>query len=767
MRKNKSTKGTSGKRVVLGRVKDPGDTSEQYGFLTPNDIFGTFDYTLIPGTLPFVSMTRLREQLIEDSITPSGLWLVRADDELNSDEYGWVCVHWPSYIKRVVWHADTFAYLRNKGCSVRGLQKMCLQDFEEVQDVIDSYKAVLLRALPPGCLLEADNPFFRQIVEMLVKPEHLNDFYDSDLSAFTNSWSFFRFGVLSRPHGRTKYSNRLSHLLNTYSSVSDQLICQALENAPEGTPTLVLTLLTALRKARYSDGKGWQKWGIAWTRAGLVFNYRQAVRTISTDNDLYDSLFKGLSRDPSADWLDPTYLLQRPPRRLPRLGVIGRTDARARSYIFEATSSYYPLFQDKDHDITARRSMHGTDFQILFPISEGNFGENILSYIQTLAYYRMATSPFAELNEDERIQELKQKKKLDKGERAVLKDEKFEIAKVARVSKKPLKEVKPRERITYVTGFNGYNLGCTLPAPTDLPVYPFNIAMVEYKGENYFSIPDDLAKAFPELLSGEFYDKDIQQATLIWIDSPSHGWMPKVLTKKHENMGTYLASHFAEIELSHFEIKRKPYGHCAERVTYLHPSVFRPDGEFNAVAEGIINHRPELNPDHVNLLTTFQTLWQWVYDLPSVIAQGKVSEEFMYNVGRETVHCPEKRLLNSATKRLQYIIDKAIHSRDERVCDLAPSHDRSAPRSKQLNSYDDFALWYSANHEIAELPWKLDEVQQATYVCKRWLPWRRPPGLITHLVKPHKQGTQPFASNQMPQLLAYAQKTFGPAFTEY
>jgi hypothetical protein len=84
-----------------------------------------------------------------------------------------------------------------------------------------------------------------------------------------------------------------------------------------------------------------------------------------------------------------------------------------------------------------------------------------------------------------------------------------------------------------------------------------------------------------------------------------------------------------------------------------------------------------------------------------------------------------------------------------------------------MNSYDDFVMWYVAQHEIAELPWRLHPLQQAEYICKRWLPWRRPPGLVKHLITPHKKSVPYIDSAQMPQLLAYAQNTFGVAFTEY
>jgi hypothetical protein len=732
------------KRVSFSREIDPGARAAVGGQLTPNDVLGTFDYTLIPGLLTPTNIAKLSEELFEFKKQASGLWLIREGDYLNTDELGWVCIHWPSYLKRVVWHNDTFAYLRNKGCSVRGLQKMSLQDFEGATETLESYKAVLSRALPPGCLLEADNPFFNRLVGMLVQPEHYGFFTENALRTSLGPWSFFRFGALAERLNNHGAVGRFSHLLERYSPLKDLLIGKAIKNAPEGTPTLVLTLLHALENARHCGGAAWQKWGIAWIKDGLAFNYRQAIRTISLDDLLYRKLFGSPHADPAAEWLDPAYLLQRAPGILPRLGAISRTDPHGRAEVRKATDAYESLFQDTDPDVQARQSDHSTDFQIFFPINahKASGTKDIISYIEHLTNYNDVYAAPIHLN----THAVKAKEKL--------------------AADKP-KPAKIPDRAVYVVGFNGYNLGCSLPQPTDLPVYPFNMCMVEYKGENYFSFPENLIEAYPELIDVNFYNKDIPSATLIWRPGKEVAWDPFVYAQGPKSINAYAGAHFAEIELAHLDIKRKPLYCNYNKVRYFHNSVFRKDGEVDTVISAILEHRPESNPDHVNLLTTFQTLWHWVYDVRRVIAQGKVSEEFMYNVGLDTKHCPEKRRLATPNRRLQYIIDKAIHSRDARVCDLAPSHDRSAPRSKQLNSYDDFALWYSANHEIAELPWKLDEVQQATYVCKRWLPWRRPPGLITHLVKPHKQGTQAFASNQMPQLLAYAQKTFGPAFTEY
>lgn len=726
-----------------------------YDQLTAADILGTFNYTLIPGLLTPVTLAHVVDELVNEGRHSEGLWLVREGSSQNTDENGWVCLHWPTYMKHVLGHHDTYGYLRNRGCSVRGLQKIALQGFEGIEKAVEAYKLALSRALPPGCFLAADNPFFRRLVSLKVPVDQYSAFTDSPLSAYSSDWSFIRFGVLAERlniHGR---HGRLHELLVRYEAVSDLLIGKALKNAPADTPILVMALLHALENARYCDDQAWQKWGIAWIREGLVFNYQQAVKTIRLDPALYRKVFGKAesAEDPSAEWLDPSYITQRPPPGLPSLGVISRTDTVGIKTIHKATAPYEILFQDSDPEIQSRADSQHTDFQIFFKISKIKPAgvKDILGYIEALAAY----------NDEPAVQITSH----------TAKTAKTPVQRKVRTPTEPAAPVKESERAIYAVGFNGYSLGCTLPQPTDLPVYPVSLGMVEYAGGPYFAIPDSLIHAYPELDNEIFYDRKITEATMVWRLGKTEAWDSAVYAARTKIGGAYNNVQFAEVTLNHVDTGRAPLMHNCRGKRYLNPIVFRPGGEFDTVAAAILEYRPVANAEHADhavILATFQTLWHWVYDIRSVIAQGKVTGEFMYTVGLETTHCPPDKRLDVPIKRLQYIIDKAHHSRDERVCDLVPTHDQSVSRSKKMNSYDDFVMWYATHHEIAELPWRLHPLQQAEYICKRWLPWRRPPGLVKHLITPHKEGKTTFAPLvQMPQLLAYAQDTFGPSFTEY
>jgi len=733
-----------------------------YDQLTAADILSTFNYTLIPGLLTPVTLAHVVQELVNEGRHSEGLWLIRDGISQNTDENGWLCLHWPTYMKHVIGHHDTYGHLRNRGCSVRGLQKMALQGFEGIEKAIESYKLALSRALPPGCFLAADNPFFRRLVGLRIPVEQFSAFADSPLTAYLRDWSFIRFGALAERmniHGR---NGRLHEFLKRYEAVSDLLIGKALKNAPADTPILVIALLTALENARYCDEQTWQKWGIAWIREGLAFNYQQAVKTIRLDPALYRKVFgKAVSaEDPSADWLDPSYLTHRPPPGLPSLGVISRTDREGKRIIHKATAPYEILFQDPDPEIQARASSQYTEFQIFFKISKIKPAgvKDILGYIEALAAY----------NDEPAIQ---LKSHTDKTIAKIAKATKAPVQRKLRTTEEPAAPVKEPERAIYAVGFNGYSLGCTLPQPTDLPIYPMSFGMVEYAGGHYFAIPDSLIQAYPELDNATFYDRKITEATIVWRLGNTEAWDSYVYAVPPKMGSAYNNVHFAEVTLNHVDAGRAPLFHNCRGRRYLNPTVFRQGGEFDTVVAGILEHRPIANAKHAEhavILATFQTLWHWVYDIRSVIAQGKVSEEFMYTVGLETNHCPTDKRLDTPTKRLQYIIDKASHSRDERVCDLVPTHDQSVSRSKKMNTYDDFVMWYATHHEIAELPWRLHPLQQAEYICKRWLPWRRPPGLVKHLIPPYKEGKTTFAPLvQMPHLLAYAHDTFGVAFTEY
>ena len=69
-------------------------------------------------------------------------------------------------------------------------------------------------------------------------------------------------------------------------------------------------------------------------------------------------------------------------------------------------------------------------------------------------------------------------------------------------------------------------------------------------------------------------------------------------------------------------------------------------------------------------------------------------------------------------QRCQLLVDQARHLTQERVAFLSPASVKSS-RTKRINTYDTFILWYVATHELPHLGCYLTRDQQAEYVCKR------------------------------------------------
>jgi hypothetical protein len=509
--------------------------------------------------------------------------------------------------------------------------------------------------------------------------------------------------------------------------------------------------------ARQVPGKGWQRYGLAWVKEGLVFNYKIALTSLfDHHHEAYTAIFPNQSQNPAGDWLDPAYALQTPVMGFPRLSEITQNNAEASAYMSAATAPYKILFEDQDRDVLNAAYSHNTDFRIFFPIKYTGNKPNILTYIRDIA---MSDIP-----------DVKPLPSFSKAKQVAPPPEKRPVG-------RPTKEL---EHNIYVAGFSGYMLNNTAPEGA-----AFSQGMVEYRGEYYFSIPDFLNARFPELSFPQFYDRSIKHVVLQWVDEPDKGFVPRIMDQR------YFASEarkgeFVELSMAHSTIKL-PLTRTIKGITFLHPSVYRPDGEVFQLIHAITDGHPALAETDKELFDVLRTFWAWIYDAPTQHKQGRVTDEFAFPCGYDTKFCPPEQALTNPAMRIQFIADKALHSNDPRVCDLPRTEDRNAARSKALNSYDNFVLWYVAHHEIAELPWKLSLEDQSRYITKRWLPWRRSHSLKEKdLVKPHKEG-----ANKLPMLeprpidpkypmgpktkkesdisiaLKYADKTFGRAYTAY
>lgn len=667
-----------------------------------------------------------------------GFWLLRATETYNEDEHGWCCIHWPTLLLHMAWNEKTSLYLKANCVSPRRLQTTPLRELEGAYNQIDAFKARLRAALPPGSLLEADNSFYRQLIERYLPVEQHALFDNSPIDAFLRPWSVFRVGMLARTA-----ENTFEDVCAKFSAIHPLSISKIDPMLLDSCPDVIKTLLTVFRLARDSDGKGWQRWGLAWVKAGLVFNYQLALTSLSDEPEIYSALFPGERGGPATQagrWCNPAYLMGKPNLRgIPELGLIARNDVSTQSYIRTVTAPYKALFQDTDQAIVANAAYHGSDMKLLFKLDWHN-KNHLLNYIKQLTVL---------------------------SENKVNGEDIYEIKTIDLKAPEPTtnKDKKLNYKV-YPVRFNAYNLGSTQEAPNEYTtVIPYTMTVCPYRGVNYISLPDSLVELFPVLTNTDFYVPGTNKHELQWFLTDDEKYSVRMVTKKDKAVKVKRDGAFA-LDLT-FEAQKSPLVHKLQGNVYLHPILFAQHSQLYDLVDILFKTQPEQHPLSANEVEVFKNFWNWVYNPVPSMKQGKYSEEFAYPLGVDTKFCPASHRLDNSIKRMNFIVDKAMHSLDEEVAFIIPKGDRSAPRSKKPNSYDYFLSWYVAFHEIAQLPWVLDDKEQAIYLTKRWMWWRRPLSAVKLLTYPYPSKNKAYDRPDMETVFAYAKEHFGTPFTQY
>lgn len=705
-------------------------------FIDPSHIKKLLSYIVPIGGFGYSTSQEVTSPHVGEAVQGKGFWLIRAPETESIDESGWYCIHWPRLLLRLAWMESSSGYLRRTGHHVRLLQNMRLPELERAHNQISALKAGLLATLPPGSLLTAENSFFHQLVGSFVGLDEHEYFDNSPIRASLGPWSLFRWGALAR-----KTENSFETAANRHDVLCPWSICKVDNEVLSACPEVIRVLLSVLRLARGSDGRGWQRWGLAWVKAGLIFNYQIAISSILEDPRLSSELLpNGNVGECMGRWAGEAHLHGKPALRdLPKLGDIARSDVSAQAYMSRALAPYKMLFQDIDPNISANAVYHDNEYRFLFPIKKDG-SVDLLSYVKQLIH----------------LSDTKNNQPIYKANAPIRIRSKREVE----------KDVKLIHR-TYRVCFNAYNLGCTLPPPVEgVTVLPFQLDMVPYKGEYYFSYPDVLETRCPELSLEKVYKPVANETRLQWFRNSEHILDCKVLSPAERNQQIQRVN-CADVIYT-LPKQALPYVHNVQNRRFFHPAVFAPGGIGYAVMDAVSVSRPEMTEEILQYMAVLKNLWAWVYDPTPGFTQGKYAEEFVYPLGRDTNHCPEDLRLTTSVKRFQFIVDKALHALDEPVAYL-PAHtgDRHAPRSKKANSYDQFLLWYVAHHELALLPWILDKKEQAEYITKRWMPWRRWVSAMTMLHNPYPAKTKRYDRPKLEDVFEYANETFGLPFTQY
>jgi len=697
----------------------------------------SYMYATGPGRLTTLNdIAEVRQRGLTGS---EGIWLIRANESFNDDEYGWVCINWPLLLWRLPHHYQAAPYLRSMGYAIREMQHRRLQDLEVAKDQIMAFKAALLQTLPPGSFLEADNPFFRQLVELYLPADSLRHYDNDPFSAHTTNWSCFRFGALARTAEKSVES-----LLSKHSPLTPVSISKIDADLLHQCPDVIKALVHVFKRARASGGQGWQKWGLAWTKLGLVFNYRLAMFSFEADHDTFTDMFPEHQRGSSdlvARWSDPTYLHATSRLRgIPPLGRIVSNGRSAVDYAHTATRPYKMLFQDTDPTVVNNATFHNDDMQMLFTIRPQD-KDTLLTYFKQLV---------------------------------TLSENKIQGESVYNIDTRAINALpaprseEPAIYKTYRVGFNAYNLGSTEEPPNErVTVMPYTMTIVPYRGYHYFGYPTQLTELLPALNNPKLYDPKYTTHQFQW-DNLEHGWQLHWLSARERSVKVKRVNSFHHETL--YKDQGTPAAYKPKGELFLNPMLFGASNPVFDLLDTCVATYPEPHsPRHaqlINQVAVFKNFWGWIPKPSEGYTQGKYSEEFVYPLGLETTHCPPELRLDSAVKRMQFIVDKALHANDPHVAFQLNKGSRNDPRSKKPNSYDNFLFWYVAHHEIARLPWHLDQMEQATYITKRWMLWRRVHSAKAHLVNPYPVQPKKFEHPHIEEVFMYANENFGTAFTQ-
>jgi len=737
------------KKIVL---RNPNDvcvetTPDFQTKTTTAEIHSLLDAVFIPGdrhpwAIDFYE--KHLKQAIDTNAYLSGAWLLSSTHSYSPVDTGFYALHWPTLFEAARYHHDLNWACQRVGLPIRSQHALIRSDPEAFQELVQGYKTILRHTLPPGCLLEADNDLLRRAIAPFVPRSQLGLVEGSPIRDSLGLWTFFRLGTLARTKSVT-YKQAVS----AYSSLATELISQVL-TLREDLPIVVRVLLQCMRHARLSEGVGAARWGMFWTKSGLVFDYGLGLHSLSIDDpvafrevvssgDMYEAL--GL-------FLDPYSYRKRSFGGVPELQSILSQDTAARKVVVDECVPYEAFFEDGPFaDSRYMQLRSRTNHRLFFPISLTDKRDNLLTYVQKL--HAVTLQRQANLTKYASLYTL------NKTSKPVVKSE-------------PTLAAKPifSHKINVAT-FNRINLGATR-APQ--PFLPFEVQVAQLKGQAYCSMPKFLTDAYPELLYTPLFDRECQSMTLHWAVYGSR----VIPGLKHPVSDMTLSQ--SDVIYTTLGLPRAPYNaplsiHRRDQ-TFIAPFWFRPGGEMHAILDAIRKHRPGLTPEDITDLETLRTFWDWIYNGLHDSVRHRVAEEFAFPIGEETHDYPQVYMLTSADSRLQFVLDKAARSNAPRVCDMAPSTDKRIPHSAKPNSYDTFAIWVACMREIRELPWSLLKPQVSEYLAKRWLPWRRAPNIRSAEFSRYwwqmtqaGQGKPPL--EEIDQALQFAQTTFGPAYTAY
>jgi hypothetical protein len=335
-------------------------------------------------------------------------------------------------------------------------------------------------------------------------------------------------------------------------------------------------------------------------------------------------------------------------------------------------------------------------------------------------------------------------------------------------------EDKERMRPVALCQFNAFDLSYWDPDRSEtleegLPFQPMTMEFAQWAGYQYMSFPVELAEKLPELKEPVLLKDTVISANLGWQEYPTSvgTGVEHIVLRINDDVLT-VKSPLNTVEINYGKQERRPdrspntFKPKVGIGYFIHPTLFVPNGPAHLLLDAIKDNRPGISIATKNLIEAFQVLCRWIYS--PELCTGMISGEL------EAALSPESPvILDTPSARLKFLQERATRSRYH-----VPPHESElgakGQRSKQMVDYDRFLYWYVAKYELAVLwetkKWAFCKEDQAQYICKRWMRWRRELASMPHLVDPYpgisRRDVKGLISyNDWNKLLTTANKMFG------
>jgi len=649
------------------------------------------------------------------------------------DRLGWLVVQLPVLLE----HLAAQGHLRSSATNVSDDPRFRRHTMGILQEQLRTH--ILHTCLPPGAAVWRETPRFRQLLSLLAPTS--NDLTPED-------WLVIRHTPLRVWRSATR--SWTYPTLPTYQRGRRELP----QSLVRKLPTYVQLLLIALTSA-HGTTDAYEKWGVAWVPEGFYFHHRRALRTAQKDPD-YKDLFAGNDWEHFALWEDPAYHEERLPYEgLQRVCII----SEKATFI----KGIYPQLMPFDrvhgptiltHQAAGAASYWAPDYARVFHTT-ANRHDTLNAYLDVLLEIAEGTNP----------EKYRERGKAKRGN-------------ALGNATQPLRSTVLRSTVLSSLAVKNGRRAAGTGTPEVIKPLTFSLSTVELgwmsefepdfadpyfqrmricirkEGDYYLAVPDDIAAVFPEVASKQCYSLSRANVTEVLLGSVptlTHSiTYINPVTKVHYDL-TAVARLRMPANTKRFVTKDMAAGvvdRPRQEILYLHNAMYRyPDGEFWQVLQLVMNtldrdgKRDTRRVKYGGMLAAFAQFCCWVQAPNDAVAHDGVAadtravvvgDELKYLTDK-TSTCPVKALTPEA--RLEFLYAKAECLAAPDVRDT-PTPGKDGARAPRFNAYDEWVLWYARTVEIPKLNLRFTRNQYAEYMCKRWLPWRRPLSLARKLIAP-------------------------------